>query len=472
MEAHITDPAITGDREWASRELSITRGSTTELSYRYLAQAQHFLEIGDRTSFAASLCGAILTDPFNLSALIPACDILPYSVRRRHVRELIFFFRPKYQQFFHGTDENDQFKVGPYIRLLGHIASAAFSAGDFDDAVLALEEILRIRGLDRKSVEEALLCVYLTKIGDQRRNPHKFIRTWDHVTALAQYVSESSRAHMWINLLKLYDARDASWKEFAKSCLTESDVAFFLTESPNSSHIDIIVIHSWTDVLEDLMLLFGLPGEDVLALVTLTEHPTHQHLRTRAGIYGKMKVKEGIALFQENRFIEALQSLHSAINLFETANQSCSRDFVNADPAYFDLMAKLCAYFSWPFGARYGLKAGLATNPAKLEWYEGIRELYETLHVAELPKRVEDAINKGKEALNSGSKCFEVQKAAIASLSFEMILTSMSGKDLSDERWKALLDIGVEDQYAPISVPPNCLDPLPWLIDAPTEYDF
>ena len=472
--ANASDPALTFTPEYQRREIAAIERPTAEISYRELMAG---LRLG-RHDRASMICAyeALISDPLNLDALFVLCSEF-HNDSLELARELLAFARPQYQPLFATDDEVSQLRLGPYVRLLAQIGVIAFASSSVDTAIFAFEEIMRIRTEKRESVEEVLLCIYLRKLGEQRNLPSPITRTWEHVEALAKRARSGSAMRSLATILRMFDAGDGQWKGLAKESISRRDVEAFLNWGPGEeitfSNMLACVLIGWNDFLAELMMLLGYEQGAVLSVMNMRRPARTQQTCSNAARIGTLKMSEVHDLIAQGNWNKAYEELCLATFSYRMASLSTDggRWYLNTPAMLYECMTKVFMNLEMRFPLKYALETGLAVDPSNNLWYDTIPQFYLVFGVPP-PQNIVDICAQAKKEIESGGDCRQISKQAIAALSFEVILSVALGKEVSEERWSALINTGIEDQFAPISVPPTVIDPLPWLIGAPTEYDM
>ena len=466
------DPALTFAPEYQRREIAAIKRPTAVLSYNQLMAG---LRLG-HSDPAFFMCAyeAVMIDPLNLDALYVMCFEF-HNACFELARELLAFARPQYEPLFAKEDDVSQLLLGPYVRLLGRIGAGGLVWSGIDTTVLAFEEILRIRTAKRESVEEALLCVYLRKIGEQRNLPSPIVRTWQHVEELAKRVRSGSSMHSLAKILRMYDVGDGEWKDLAKESISPRDVEACLNWGPDLLFTNLLAcaLVGWNDFIADVMILLGYEPGAVLDVINRRPAAQTQQACSNAARVGTLKMSEIHDLIAQGDWNKAYNELFMAMLSYRRASLTTDvgRWYLNAPPMLFECMAKVFMKMEVRFPLKYALRIGIAIDPTNSLWYEMIPQFYVLLD-APPPQFITDICAQAKKEIEAGGDCRQVAKQAIAALLFEVVIGVGLGLEVTPERWSALVRIGMEDQFTPIGAPPTVLDPLPWLIGAPTEYDI
>lgn len=450
--------------------------------FRYLKTSQ------ERESFTMQLTGeaasragdfftgsslsyrAFMINPLNLDAFFSLCrELVGTRVGSMVMCEFLATFRPIYAPIIAAGNSP---RVNPYVRLLIAVAEHGILCNDIDTTVLSLEEVIRIRrGGD--SAQDALVPVYLGKIGAQRTHTTSIVRTWEHLDALVKTVDKNLVWLKWVRIARLYEAGDDAWREEGrKANVAELEYACGAVLNGGRACLLEIMFRGWTDLLVSAVMLFSYDIDaSIFAAIRESCWKMDERTRVEAAKAATFAMEEGISSMQNAEAINGFESLQKALELFLFANKETTRPSENVPTAVFTWLTKASMAIEVPMYVRFVPRIGLMKKPTCGEFYTALTRMYAMALQGRVPPIVIEISAAGFAMCETGEDCREVAKQAAGLFSLEAIVLAASEK-LDREAVARLAKQNIDDCFVPITLPTNILEPLPWLTDAVTEYDI
>ena len=471
-----------------------------------IANKADVIWLHERKKAAIMAFKALDYDVDNIDALrvLSACTLCATDTvtKQNFLREILTFVRPRFEQT--ARESPTQFYMIPqtrtYLRIVYDIADTNQHASMYDQAVYAYEEMIRLNRSDWKQVRGRLLGIYIIIMAlNEKGQVTRPIRKVEHLEALCKadlsgaptyeqrdvavrwseiflawkkrnkqefdkLVQEELKRTDWLFKLIFHEVRD-----IPKATPPPGEVPFlagdFLVGSDQDDARRIgphfgPAFDLWPDFIDDLH--WAVRKKPFKGKIEQNPVLEHRFAVKHCEIFAAHFLEEGRKLLTNKKINEAKESFSNYMGMCYMIAVTRKKKFLEiTNFAAFSNRAT-CDYSLGDYNmCRYDSRMTLALKPDHDRTYlriPAIANAFKSKQVAEESQKLVDKVKAGVKQ----NEWRNLAKRAIALLSIPAIILGRKG-ELTEEKIKELMDVGVDDIYTSVNFPASVHPLLPWL---------
>jgi hypothetical protein len=375
------------------------------------------------------------------------------------LRECLFLGRRLYPDILASPDGATNPKLHPYVRCLFELGMAGLRYGYLSDAVIAFEDILRIRRQTTTLVDHLILA-YLAVIGCCRRGidvgvVRTLAQLHDFLSGLSTH-KQSARLLIWANILGLYAQHDNNWQFWARKVDKERVLPFLNGAARLHPFADML--RYWPDFVMDFrFLLSGAMNLDVCRMIHNEAKPREQRpYRTDAALCG-------FALADEVGEEEGdLEKIMFSASRFASANRPADRWYLNCPPSVLKKLIRTIHTSAERIALRQFLRAALIGCPQIADFYPILPVIAEYYHCDAIAGELNDIVEKSKKKL-SKQQWIALSRRAVALVSLP-VMAEASENCLDERTLGWAMKVGLEDMFGSPQLACSIIPHLPWIM--------
>lgn len=412
-------------------------------------------------------------------------------------REVLDYFRPIFiQQYEDFNGDPPIYVVRPFTRLLVSLGAASRDCEQYDTAVFAFEEAMRIDKQDHMRVYEPLLFMYIKMARKNKLDPESYpIRSFEHANNLIKErkLSEDLMVVRWVRMTEAY-LNDGDWQTLVKAewkrCkylfqilfedipgvwpkpgVDDDEQAAFRLSQPARR-----CIKDWIEFIIECQALVATPkptwAEDIRSEAPLLSKDLTRDTRSRMATMGQMYLEKGRQALTNHKYHEAQTFFTMCKRYYLEALLPSHRFYTNAPFACVSNRATACqAEDLWNL-CRIDTRWTLLMKPDHTRSYYRLpkmMEVYNCPQLKEIFSQIVDDIKENPE--KSAPEWRAIANKVIGLLSVKAIILSILGQ-LTEEIQENLILIGIDNFYINASIEPDIIPPCPWNNEDELELDL